>query len=126
MEKRCRDWVHSVVGALGRLLTAQLQEAPFCQTLRRIALSGAAPASRAAVGRRGGGHLLQLRRNRVLVGLLLLSDPDSSCSSSRCSYRLCDPSEQKLYGKSPLFGQYFVLESPGTIKVGDPVYLLGQ
>ncbi|XP_070624080.1 mitochondrial amidoxime-reducing component 1-like isoform X3 [Bos indicus] len=42
------------------------------------------------------------------------------------SYRLCDPSERKLYGKSPLFGQYFVLENPGTIHVGDPVYLLGQ
>uniref|UniRef100_A0A452VCE8 Mitochondrial amidoxime reducing component 1 n=1 Tax=Ursus maritimus TaxID=29073 RepID=A0A452VCE8_URSMA len=42
------------------------------------------------------------------------------------SYRLCDPSEQKPYGKSPLFGQYFVLESTGTIKVGDPVYLLGH
>ncbi|XP_003419931.1 mitochondrial amidoxime-reducing component 1 isoform X1 [Loxodonta africana] len=42
------------------------------------------------------------------------------------SYRLCDPSEKKVYGKAPLFGQYFVLENPGIIKVGDPVYLLGQ
>lgn len=42
------------------------------------------------------------------------------------SYRLCDPADQKLYGKSPLFGQYFVLENPGTISVGDPVYLLGE
>ncbi|XP_006869777.1 PREDICTED: MOSC domain-containing protein 1, mitochondrial [Chrysochloris asiatica] len=42
------------------------------------------------------------------------------------SYRLCDPSEKELYGKSPLFGQYFVLENPGIIKVGDPVYLLAQ
>ncbi|KAL0608654.1 Mitochondrial amidoxime-reducing component 1 [Plecturocebus cupreus] len=42
------------------------------------------------------------------------------------SYHQCDPSERKLYGKSPLFGQYFVLENPGTIRVGDPVYLLGQ
>ncbi|KAK1328076.1 hypothetical protein QTO34_012499, partial [Cnephaeus nilssonii] len=30
------------------------------------------------------------------------------------SYRLCDPSQQKLYGKSPLFGQYLVPENPGT------------
>uniref|UniRef100_A0A5F8H631 Mitochondrial amidoxime reducing component 1 n=1 Tax=Monodelphis domestica TaxID=13616 RepID=A0A5F8H631_MONDO len=42
------------------------------------------------------------------------------------SYRQCDPSDQKVYGKAPLFGQYFVLEDPGTIKVGDPVYLLDQ
>ncbi|XP_036309364.1 mitochondrial amidoxime reducing component 2 isoform X5 [Pipistrellus kuhlii] len=42
------------------------------------------------------------------------------------SYRLCDPSEQKLYGKSPLFGQYLVPENPGTIRVGDAVYLLDQ
>ncbi|XP_044530897.1 mitochondrial amidoxime-reducing component 1-like [Gracilinanus agilis] len=45
---------------------------------------------------------------------------------SLCSYRQCDPSDQKVYGKAPLFGQYFVLEDPGTIKVGDPVYLLEQ
>ncbi|XP_004867467.1 mitochondrial amidoxime-reducing component 1 isoform X2 [Heterocephalus glaber] len=42
------------------------------------------------------------------------------------SYRQCDPSEQKLYGKLPLFGQYFVLQSPGTVRVGDTVYLLSQ
>ncbi|XP_062969518.1 mitochondrial amidoxime-reducing component 1-like [Cynocephalus volans] len=42
------------------------------------------------------------------------------------SYLQCGPCEQKLYGKSPLFGQYFVLESPETVKVGDPMYLLGQ
>ncbi|XP_059533505.1 mitochondrial amidoxime-reducing component 1 [Myotis daubentonii] len=42
------------------------------------------------------------------------------------SYRLCDPSQHKLYGKSPLFGQYLVPENPGTIRVGDTVYLLDQ
>ncbi|XP_069340584.1 mitochondrial amidoxime-reducing component 1 [Eulemur rufifrons] len=59
-------------------------------------------------------------------------DPDTGVMSRKepletlRSYRLCDPSEQKLYGKAPLFGQYFVLENPGTIQVGDPVYLLGH
>uniref|UniRef100_M3XXY8 Mitochondrial amidoxime reducing component 1 n=1 Tax=Mustela putorius furo TaxID=9669 RepID=M3XXY8_MUSPF len=63
--------------------------------------------------------------------ILTTVDPDTGVMSRKepletlKSYRLCDPSEQKLYGKSPLFGQYFVLESTGTIKVGDPVYLLG-
>ncbi|EHA99386.1 MOSC domain-containing protein 1, mitochondrial [Heterocephalus glaber] len=51
-------------------------------------------------------------------------DPQNSLSC--CSYRQCDPSEQKLYGKLPLFGQYFVLQSPGTVRVGDTVYLLSQ
>ncbi|XP_077615724.1 mitochondrial amidoxime-reducing component 1 isoform X2 [Crocuta crocuta] len=64
--------------------------------------------------------------------VLTTVDPDTGVMSRKepletlKSYRLCDPSEQKLYGKSPLFGQYFVLENPGTINVGDPVYLLGQ
>ncbi|KAF3823107.1 mitochondrial amidoxime-reducing component 1 [Mirounga leonina] len=64
--------------------------------------------------------------------ILTTVDPDTGVMSRKepletlKSYRLCDASEQKLYGKSPLFGQYFVLESAGTIKVGDPVYLLGQ
>ncbi|XP_016076627.1 PREDICTED: mitochondrial amidoxime-reducing component 1 [Miniopterus natalensis] len=64
--------------------------------------------------------------------LLTTVDPDTGVMSRKepletlKSYRLCDPSEQKLYGKSPLFGQYFVPENPGTIKVGDAVYLLGQ
>ncbi|XP_036925265.1 mitochondrial amidoxime-reducing component 1 [Sturnira hondurensis] len=64
--------------------------------------------------------------------ILTTVDPDTGVMSRKepletlKSYRLCDPSEQKLYGKSPLFGQYFVLENLGTIKVGDPVYLLGQ
>ncbi|XP_027960609.1 mitochondrial amidoxime-reducing component 1 isoform X2 [Eumetopias jubatus] len=57
---------------------------------------------------------------------LLIGDVIMKRIMACSSYRLCDPSEQKLYGKSPLFGQYFVLESTGTIKVGDPVYLLGQ
>ncbi|XP_038617394.1 mitochondrial amidoxime-reducing component 1-like isoform X2 [Tachyglossus aculeatus] len=64
--------------------------------------------------------------------VLTTVDPDSGVISRKeplqtlKSYRMCDPSDQKLYGKSPLFGQYFVLENPGTIKVGDPIYLLGQ
>nr|XP_005905627.1 PREDICTED: mitochondrial amidoxime-reducing component 1 [Bos mutus] len=64
--------------------------------------------------------------------ILTTVDPDTGVMSRKepletlKSYRLCDPSERKLYGKSPLFGQYFVLENPGTIHVGDPVYLLGQ
>ncbi|CAD7679982.1 unnamed protein product [Nyctereutes procyonoides] len=64
--------------------------------------------------------------------ILTTVDPDTGVMSRKepletlKSYRLCDPSEQKLYGKSPLFGQYFVLENPGAIKVADPVYLLGQ
>uniref|UniRef100_A0A8C0SR85 Mitochondrial amidoxime reducing component 1 n=5 Tax=Canis lupus TaxID=9612 RepID=A0A8C0SR85_CANLF len=64
--------------------------------------------------------------------ILTTVDPDTGVMSGKepletlKSYRLCDPSEQKLYGKSPLFGQYFVLENPGAIKVADPVYLLGQ
>ncbi|KAB0398131.1 hypothetical protein E2I00_002468 [Balaenoptera physalus] len=64
--------------------------------------------------------------------ILTTVDPDTGVMSRKepletlKSYRLCDPSERKLYGKSPLFGQYFVLENPGTVQVGDPVYLLGQ
>ncbi|KAF5914050.1 hypothetical protein HPG69_010209 [Diceros bicornis minor] len=64
--------------------------------------------------------------------ILTTVDPDTGIMDRKepletlKSYRLCDPAEQKLYGKSPLFGQYFVLENPGTIQVGDPVYLLGQ
>ncbi|XP_004375975.1 mitochondrial amidoxime-reducing component 1 [Trichechus manatus latirostris] len=64
--------------------------------------------------------------------ILTTVDPDTGVMNRKepletlRSYRLCDPSEKKLYGKSPLFGQYFVLENPGIIKVGDPVYLLGQ
>uniref|UniRef100_A0A8D2DBW0 Mitochondrial amidoxime reducing component 1 n=1 Tax=Sciurus vulgaris TaxID=55149 RepID=A0A8D2DBW0_SCIVU len=64
--------------------------------------------------------------------ILTTVDPDTGIMSRKepletlKSYRLCDPSEQKLYGKSPLFGQYFVLDNPGKVKVGDPVYLLGE
>nr|XP_017502831.2 mitochondrial amidoxime-reducing component 1 isoform X1 [Manis javanica] len=64
--------------------------------------------------------------------VLTTVDPDTGTMSRKepletlKSYRLCDPADQKLYGKSPLFGQFFVLENPGTIQVGDPVYLLGQ
>ncbi|XP_008821992.1 mitochondrial amidoxime-reducing component 1 isoform X1 [Nannospalax galili] len=64
--------------------------------------------------------------------ILTTVDPDTGVMNRKepldtlRSYRLCDPSEQKFYGKLPLFGQYFALENPGTIKVGDPVYLLSQ
>nr|XP_034492072.1 mitochondrial amidoxime-reducing component 1 isoform X2 [Marmota flaviventris] len=64
--------------------------------------------------------------------MLTTVDPDTGIMSRKepletlKSYRQCDPSEQKLYGKSPLFGQYFALDNPGTVKVGDPVYLLGE
>lgn len=68
----------------------------------------------------------QGRGNQGLLELSLLCGCHSSWSLSYCSYRLCDPSQQKLYGKSPLFGQYLVPENPGTIRVGDTVYLLDQ
>ncbi|ELV10021.1 MOSC domain-containing protein 2, mitochondrial, partial [Tupaia chinensis] len=38
------------------------------------------------------------------------------------SYRLCDPSEKKIYKSSPLFGVYYSVEKTGSLKVGDPVY----
>lgn len=38
------------------------------------------------------------------------------------SYRLCDPSEKKIYKSSPLFGIYYSVEKIGNLKVGDPVY----
>ncbi|XP_012582226.1 PREDICTED: mitochondrial amidoxime-reducing component 1, partial [Condylura cristata] len=76
---------------------------------------------------------VELRRVMACSRCILTTvDPDTGIMSRKepletlKSYRLCDPSEQKLYGKSPLFGQYFVLENPGTIQVGDPVYLLGK
>lgn len=81
--------------------------------------------------------------NEVLIGdvelkrvmpctrcLLTTVDPDTGIMDKKepletlKSYRLCEPSEQALCGKLPTFGQYFALENPGTIKVGDPVYLL--
>ncbi|XP_036610494.1 mitochondrial amidoxime-reducing component 1-like isoform X2 [Trichosurus vulpecula] len=64
--------------------------------------------------------------------ILTTVDPDTGVMNRKepletlRSYRKCDPSDQKVYGKAPLFGQYYVLEDPGTIKVGDPVYLLEQ
>ncbi|XP_048212553.1 mitochondrial amidoxime-reducing component 1-like [Perognathus longimembris pacificus] len=82
--------------------------------------------------------------NEVLIGdvelkrvmactrcILTTVDPDTGVMSRKepletlKSYRQCDPSQVKLYGKSPLFGQYYALEKPGTVKVGDPVFLLG-
>ncbi|KAM8816803.1 mitochondrial amidoxime reducing component 2 isoform 1-T1 [Rhynchonycteris naso] len=42
------------------------------------------------------------------------------------SYRLCDPSEQKIYKSSPLFGIYYSVERIGSLKVGDPVYQMVQ
>lgn len=76
---------------------------------------------------------VELRRAMACSRCILTTvDPDTGIMSKKepletlKSYRLCDPADQKLYGKSPLFGQYFVLENPGTISVGDPVYLLGE
>ncbi|XP_074118802.1 mitochondrial amidoxime reducing component 2-like isoform X1 [Sminthopsis crassicaudata] len=40
------------------------------------------------------------------------------------SYRLCDPAEKHIYKSSPLFGMYFSVEKIGSLKVGDPVYLI--
>lgn len=40
------------------------------------------------------------------------------------SYRLCDPSEKKLYKSSPLFGQYYSVKRSGIFQVGDPVYIM--
>ncbi|XP_074078815.1 mitochondrial amidoxime reducing component 2 [Macrotis lagotis] len=40
------------------------------------------------------------------------------------SYRLCDPAEKHIYKSSPLFGMYFSVEKIGSLKVGDPVYLM--
>ncbi|XP_068922094.1 mitochondrial amidoxime-reducing component 1-like isoform X1 [Petaurus breviceps papuanus] len=83
--------------------------------------------------------------NKILIGdvemkrimacgrcILTTVDPDTGVMNKKepletlRSYRQCDPSDQKVYGEAPLFGQYFVLEDPGTIRVGDPVYLLDQ
>ncbi|XP_023566156.1 mitochondrial amidoxime-reducing component 1-like [Octodon degus] len=64
--------------------------------------------------------------------ILTTVDPDTGVMSRKeplqtlRSYRQCDPSKQKIYGQSPLFGQYFALQSPGTVRVGDAVYLLGE
>ncbi|XP_061088666.1 mitochondrial amidoxime-reducing component 1-like [Conger conger] len=40
------------------------------------------------------------------------------------SYRLCNPSEKKIYKTSPLFGQYFCVKRRGYFQVGDPVYIM--
>ncbi|KAH0507037.1 mitochondrial amidoxime-reducing component 1 [Microtus ochrogaster] len=76
---------------------------------------------------------VELKRVMACTRCLLTTvDPDTGIMDRKepmetlKSYRLCDPSEQPLYGKLPLFGQYFSLENPGTVKVGDPVYLLSQ
>ncbi|XP_052593885.1 mitochondrial amidoxime-reducing component 1 [Peromyscus californicus insignis] len=76
---------------------------------------------------------VELKRVMACTRCLLTTvDPDTGVMDGKepletlKSYRLCDPSEQSLYGKLPLFGQYFALENPGTIRVGDPVYLLSQ
>ncbi|XP_044530896.1 mitochondrial amidoxime reducing component 2-like [Gracilinanus agilis] len=42
------------------------------------------------------------------------------------SYRLCDPAEKHIYKTSPLFGMYFSVEKTGSLKVGDPVYMITQ
>lgn len=38
------------------------------------------------------------------------------------SYRLCKPSEQHIYKKSPLFGQLHTVKKTGILQVGDVVY----
>ncbi|XP_072503893.1 mitochondrial amidoxime reducing component 2 [Notamacropus eugenii] len=59
-------------------------------------------------------------------------DPDTGIISRKepletlKSYRLCDPAEKHIYKSSPLFGMYFSVEKIGSLKVGDPVYLMTQ
>ncbi|XP_038617108.1 mitochondrial amidoxime reducing component 2-like [Tachyglossus aculeatus] len=62
--------------------------------------------------------------------ILTTVDPDTGIISRKepletlKSYRLCDPSERHIYKSSPLFGVYFSVEKIGSLKVGDPVYVL--
>uniref|UniRef100_F7GE20 Mitochondrial amidoxime reducing component 2 n=2 Tax=Ornithorhynchus anatinus TaxID=9258 RepID=F7GE20_ORNAN len=62
--------------------------------------------------------------------ILTTVDPDTGIISRKepletlKSYRLCDPSERHIHKTSPLFGMYFSVEKIGSLKVGDPVYLL--
>ncbi|XP_062390906.1 mitochondrial amidoxime-reducing component 1-like [Sardina pilchardus] len=72
-----------------------------------------------------------VRMKRVMAcGRCILTtvDPDTGVSNrtesldTLKSYRLCDPSEKKTYGPSPLFGQYYIVKQTGTLHVGEPVY----
>ncbi|XP_068922097.1 mitochondrial amidoxime reducing component 2 [Petaurus breviceps papuanus] len=62
--------------------------------------------------------------------LMTTVDPDTGIITRKepletlRSYRLCDPAEKHLYKTSPLFGMYFSVEKIGSLKVGDPVYLM--
>ncbi|XP_004082830.1 mitochondrial amidoxime-reducing component 1 [Oryzias latipes] len=42
------------------------------------------------------------------------------------SYRLCQPEEQHIYKKSPLFGQLHTVKRAGVLQVGDPVYKISR
>lgn len=42
------------------------------------------------------------------------------------SYRLCDPSEKKIYTTAPLFGQYYIVKQTGPLHVGEPVYKISH
>ncbi|XP_033967986.1 mitochondrial amidoxime-reducing component 1 [Pseudochaenichthys georgianus] len=41
-------------------------------------------------------------------------------------YRLCKPSDQHIYHKSPLFGQLLVVKQAGILQVGDVVYKISR
>ncbi|XP_003474273.1 mitochondrial amidoxime-reducing component 1 [Cavia porcellus] len=76
---------------------------------------------------------VRLRRVMACSRCILTTvDPDTGVMNRKepletlRSYRQCDPSEKKLYGQLPLFGQYFALQNPGTIRVGNAVYLMSQ
>ncbi|XP_020837887.1 mitochondrial amidoxime reducing component 2 [Phascolarctos cinereus] len=64
--------------------------------------------------------------------VLTTVDPDTGIISRKepletlKSYRLCDPAEKHIYKSAPLFGMYFSVEKIGSLKVGDPVYLMTQ
>ncbi|XP_075696199.1 mitochondrial amidoxime-reducing component 1-like isoform X2 [Rhinoderma darwinii] len=40
------------------------------------------------------------------------------------TFRMSDESLSHLYNKAPLFGQYYGVDRTGTLRVGDPVYLV--
>ncbi|XP_027726576.1 mitochondrial amidoxime reducing component 2-like [Vombatus ursinus] len=73
--------------------------------------------------------------NKVLACprcIMITVDPDTGIITRKepletlKSYRLCDPAEKHLYKSDPLFGMYFSVEKIGSLKVGDPVYLMTQ
>nr|XP_031545978.1 mitochondrial amidoxime-reducing component 1 isoform X2 [Vicugna pacos] len=145
---------HLLQSSRGFLKEMSFQPSFTSKSRRSISFHGSELTSKAEGGKQGGAWLLGTDAksaifedswDELLIGdvelkrvmacsrcILTTVDPDTGIMSRKepletlKSYRLCDPSEQKLYGKSPLFGQYFVLENPGKIQVGDPVYLLSQ